>query len=246
MIERILDLSKIEAGKLELAHESFDLHQLMHAVISIFEVQSRQKGVRLDLYLDPEVPFALLGDPRRLKQILMNMIGNAIKFTEKGSVTVTVGLIDKSEQKGRLSFCIRDTGIGMSEDKQTRIFNRFTQADSTITRRFGGTGLGTTIAKNLTELMGGNISLESREDEGSSFFITLPFDLSTENPRSKELSRLHILLLGEQVEAKRMASLMQHWGTSITLIEDEKLLLSCLVDAWSMGQPFDVLMVHRS
>jgi len=246
LIDRILDLSKIEAGKLELAHESFDLHQLMHAVISIFEAQSRQKGVRLDLYLDPEVPFALLGDPKRLKQVLMNIIGNAIKFTEKGSVTVTVGLIDTSEQQVRLSFCIRDTGIGMTEGEQARIFNRFTQADGTITRRFGGTGLGTTIAKNLTELMGGNINLKSREGEGSTFSITLSFDRPEENPVAKELSRLHILLLGGQADAERMTSLMQNWGASFTLIEDEKLLLSCLVDAWSMGQPFDVLIVHRN
>ena len=246
LIERILDLSKIEAGKLELAHESFDLHQLMHAVISIFEAQSRQKGIRLDLYLDSKVPFALLGDPKRLKQILMNMIGNAIKFTEKGGVTVTVEQIDASEQKTRLSFCIRDTGIGMSEDEQARIFNRFTQADISITRRYGGTGLGTTIAKNLTELMGGDINLESREGEGSTFSITLPFDHPEEKSAAGKLSRLHILSLGGQAEAERMASLMQHWGASFTLIEDEKLLLSCLVDAWSMGQPFDVLMVHRS
>jgi len=246
LIECILDLAKIEAGKLELAHESFDLHQLLHAVISIFEAQSRQKGIRVHLYIDPEVPFALLGSPQHLKQILMNIIGNAIKFTEKGSVTVTVGLIDASEQKVCLNFCIRDTGIGISENEQAKIFNRFTQADSSITRRFGGTGLGTTIAKSLTELMGGNISLESREGEGSTFSITLPFDLSDEKVRSKELSRLHILLLGEQTEAEKMTSLMQHWGTRLTLIKDEKLLLSYLVDAWSMGQPFDVLMIHKN
>jgi len=177
LIEQILDISRIEAGKLELMHEPFDLSRLMHAVVDMFEAQALKKAIRVNLQLDPEIPATLLGDPKRLKQIMANIIGNAVKFTPQGSVTVTVERLHASNDAIRLAFCVRDTGIGMSEQEQAMIFERFTQADSNITRRFGGSGLGTTIAKNLTELMGGAISLKSQPDQGTVFLLQLPFAL---------------------------------------------------------------------
>ncbi len=244
LIERILDISKIEAGKLELADEAFDLHQLMHAVVAMFEAQAIDKGIGVNLLLDPEAPYALLGDPKRLKQILVNIIGNAVKFTQQGGVDIVVEMIEVAEDSTRLHFCIRDTGIGMSDEEQSMIFERFTQADSSITRRFGGTGLGTTIAKNLAELMGGRISLVSKLDKGSTFTIELPFERQAEQNGEQALSRLHALLLSdvEKTDAS-VELLLQGWGVHVALVHEETQVLSMLVDAWSSGQGFDVLIL---
>ncbi|OIO74398.1 MAG: hybrid sensor histidine kinase/response regulator [Zetaproteobacteria bacterium CG1_02_53_45] len=242
LIERILDIAKIEAGKLELVKEPFDMHQLMHGVVAMFEGQAAEKGIRVDLHINPDVPFALIGDPKHLKQVLLNIVGNAVKFTEHGSVLVSVGLTQESEET-RLIFTVADTGIGMSEEAQQKIFEHFSQADSSITRRFGGTGLGTTIAKNLTEMMGGSISLFSTEGAGSTFSIEIPFERQSEKAKARDLTRVHILLLSVEAPVKDMLS---RWGTHFTVINDEKLLVSSLVDAWSTGQPYDVLMVDRN
>ena len=242
LIERILDMAKIEAGKLELAKEPFDMHQLMHGVVGMFEGQAAEKGIRVDLHMSPDVPFALIGDPKHLKQVLLNIVGNAVKFTEHGSVNVSIGLARDSEQT-RLIFTVADTGIGMSDEAQKKIFEHFSQADSSITRRFGGTGLGTAIAKNLTEMMGGSISLLSTEGAGSTFTIEIPFERQAEKAKARDLTSVHILLLsaGSPVE-----SMLNRWGAHFTAINDEKLLLSSLVDARSTGQPYDVLIVDRN
>ncbi len=247
LIERILDMAKLEAGKLELLHEPFDLHQLLHGTVALFEGQAKEKAIRIALRYDPEIPFALIGDPKHIKQILLNIVGNAVKFTEHGSVTLKAEASEVTEKNVVLQFTVTDTGIGMSEDVQGRIFEQFTQADASITRRFGGTGLGTTIAKNLTELMGGSISLKSRAGAGTTFTINLP--LSRQQPGTSEprdLSRLHLLLLAKQADADLVAPVLQQWGIGFTLIEDEKLLLSALVDAWSMGQPYDIAIIYSS
>jgi len=244
LIERILDIAKIEAGKLELVNEPFDLHQLMHGVVAIFEGKAREKGITVGLHIDPEVPFALLGDPKHLKQILLNIIGNAVKFTEHGSVSVSTELVENSEDT-RLAFNVVDTGIGMSEDAQNIIFERFSQADSSITRRFGGTGLGTTIAKNLTEMMGGSISLFSAEGVGSTFTVEIPFERQEEKEKPRDLTKVNILVLGNKYPGNPLEHMLNRWGTHYKVIEDEKFLLSHLVDAWSIGQPYDVVMIER-
>ncbi|ATX78538.1 two-component system, sensor histidine kinase RpfC [Mariprofundus aestuarium] len=244
LIERILDIAKIEAGKLELEKSPFDMHQLMHGVVAMFEGQAGAKGITVSLHIDPQVPFALVGDPKHLKQILLNIIGNAVKFTEHGSVNVRLSLTENSEET-RLTFKVIDTGIGMSEEAQKKIFERFSQADTTITRRFGGTGLGTTIAKNLTEMMGGSISLFSAEGVGSTFTIEIPLEQQTETVASQDLTKVNILVLGERYPGNPLEKMLSRWGTNYAFIEDEKFLLSNIVDAWSTGQPYDVVMVSR-
>jgi len=174
LIERILDLSRIEAGKLEVAQEPFDLHQLVHNVIAIFEPQARKKEISVEIRIEPDVPFALIGDPQQLKQVLINLIGNAVKFTEHGHVATHVSQHFDTDDKPMLHISISDTGIGISEAAQQKIFDQFTQADNSVTRRFGCSGLGTTIARQLVELMGGRIELQSMEGKGSTFSITLP------------------------------------------------------------------------
>jgi len=247
LIERLLDISKIEAGKLELLKEPFDMHQLMHGVIAIFEGHAIDKGIAINLHIDPEVPFALVGDPKHLKQILLNIIGNAVKFTEHGSVNVSVSVsLGEYSTDTRLLFNVTDTGIGMSEEAQGKIFERFSQADNTITRRFGGTGLGTTIAKNLVEMMGGSISLSSVEGMGSTFTIEIPFDLQAEKQAARDLAKINILVLGKGPSDNAMETMLIRWRAHYSIIKNERFLLSNLMDAWSMGQPYDVVLVNRN
>lgn len=244
LIERILDMAKIDAGKFELTREPFDLHQLMQSLIAMFESHAIEKGISVDLHIDPEVPFALVGDPKHLKQILLNIIGNAVKFTEHGGVNVHISMAEHGSDI-RILFEVADTGIGMSEEAQDKIFEHFTQADNTITRRFGGTGLGTTIAKNLTEMMGGNIGFSSTEGKGSTFTIAIPFAQQADTSSAQDLSRLTILVLGGECSSNAMGAMLDRWGASYKDIEDERFLLSNLLDAWSTGQPYDVLLLHR-
>lgn len=245
LIERILDASKIEAGKLELAHESFDLHQLIHGAVAMFEGQARDKDITVATHIDPQVPFNLLGDPKHFKQVLLNIVGNAVKFTDEGHISVDVSLPESPDARLWLKFEITDSGIGMSEEAQENIFEHFTQADTSITRRFGGTGLGTTIAKELTEMMGGSIQLKSTVGEGSTFTIKIPFDRPSEEPGPRDLTQVRALLLGKKVFAPRLEELLQLWGASFSKIENEGVLFSHLMDAWSMGQPFDVLIINQ-
>jgi two-component system sensor histidine kinase RpfC len=245
LIERILDISKIEAGKLELVRTSFDLHRLIHSVIAMFEGQAHDKGITVVAHIDPNVPFNLLGDPKYFKQILLNIIGNAVKFTDAGHVTVNVSLPESPDTRLWLKFEIIDSGIGMSEEAQQNIFEHFTQADASITRRFGGTGLGTTIAKELTDLMGGSIHLKSTLGKGSTFTVNIPFDRQSEKHEPRNLTEVRTLLLGKETFTPKLEELLQLWGASFSKIENEGMLFSHLVDAWSMGQPFDVLIIDQ-
>jgi len=244
LIERILDMAKIEEGKTELVEEAFDLHQLMHGIIAMFEGQANEKGIRIDLYIDPAAPFALIGSPRHLKQILINIIGNAVKFTEHGSVSIFVEPAEHCEQ--RLVFTVTDTGIGIAESAQEKIFELFTQADSSITRRFGGTGLGTAIAKELTGMMGGSISLQSVEGQGSTFTIEIPFMRQDKTSHESDLSQTTILLLREQGQHEQFNSSLDCWGVQYAEIEDASMLFSKLVDAQSMGQAYDTVILDRN
>ncbi|GAV20241.1 two-component system, sensor histidine kinase RpfC [Mariprofundus micogutta] len=246
LIERILDTAKIEAGKLELLDEPFDMHQLVHGSVAMFEGQAKEKGIRIELHIEPDVPFALIGDPKHIKQILLNIIGNAVKFTEHGLVTVTIKALENTDKTSLLEFSIRDTGIGISKEVQQNIFEQFSQADASITRRFGGTGLGTTIAKNLTEMMGGSIRLQSSMGEGSIFTIVIGFAKQAEKQKARDLNQAHVLLLGERASLGNIEAMLERWGSSHSVVEDEKLLMSTLVDAWSVGQPYDVLMINRN
>ena len=155
LVEDVLDFSKIEAGKVTLEKADFDLHALLNSTCRILAAQAAAKGVEFVVSLMPEVPPAVRGDPHYLRQILINLAGNAVKFTERGSVTVHVSAQSESESSVRLKFSIRDTGIGIPPEAQASIFESFAQADQSTTRRFGGTGLGTTITKQLDGLMGG-------------------------------------------------------------------------------------------
>ena len=169
----VLDYSKMEAGRLELVNESFDLKDLLSAVTQLFSYQLLEKNLSLRVRVDDAVPTHLLGDALRLRQILINLVGNAFKFTERGAIEITVECPHRSDKSLTLKFSVIDSGIGMNEQQVSRLFNSFAQADSSITRRFGGTGLGLSICRQLVGLMGGVISVESVPGVGSSFSFTV-------------------------------------------------------------------------
>jgi signal transduction histidine kinase len=173
ILNDVLDYSKMEAGRLELVNESFDLQDLLSAVTQLFSYQLLEKNLSLRVQVDDAVPTHLLGDALRLRQILINLVGNAFKFTERGAIEITVECPHRADESLTLKFSVIDSGIGMNEQQVSRLFNSFAQADSSITRRFGGTGLGLSICRQLVGLMGGVISVESVPGVGSSFSFTV-------------------------------------------------------------------------
>ncbi len=174
-INDVLDFSKIEAGKLELERIAFDPCRLVEEVGESFIFQTTENGIELNVFVDPAIPGALIGDPVRLRQVLLNLTGNAVKFTHAGEILIEARLEKRSGDQAVLRFAVVDTGIGIEADKVDRIFSSFSQADNSTTRRYGGTGLGTTISKQLVELMGGRIQLTSRAGEGSTFWFSANF-----------------------------------------------------------------------
>ena len=194
ILNDILDLSKIEAGKLELESVSFDLEKLGRQIYLLWSETARQKGLELSLDIDPATPAWLLGDPVRVRQILLNLISNALKFTEQGGVTVRIAPLVPQGVEIRVA----DTGIGMRRDQQEKLFQAFSQAEVSTTRRFGGTGLGLSICRQLVEMMGGTISVESQPGDGSVFRVALPLPAG-EPPASAEAADDTVSLEGREV-----------------------------------------------
>ncbi len=190
ILNDILDYSKIEADHLELEAIPFDVSKVVHATASLLAVRARERHLELLAEVTPEVPRAVRGDPTRLRQILMNLIGNAIKFTEQGEVVVSVTTALAADDVVQLRFAIRDTGIGIAPEHLGSVFREFTQADSTMTRRYGGTGLGLAISQRLVRLMGGEITVTSEVGRGSEFSFTLPFSAEVAAPRAAGLATL--------------------------------------------------------
>ena len=180
VLNNILDFSKIEAGKLQIERIVFDLSEVFHNLASILALSAESKGIELVFRIDPALPLSLVGDPFRLGQVLLNLVGNAIKFTEQGEVLVSAECIHRDENSIEVLFCVRDTGIGISEDQRQCLFRSFSQADQSTTRRYGGTGLGLAISKMLTEAMGGQIDVESQPGQGSNFRFTAVFECTAE------------------------------------------------------------------
>ena len=181
LINDILDLSKIEAGRVELEEKEFNLADLVENIAEMISVRAYKKGLEMPLRISSEVPECVIGDPERLRQILINLLGNAVKFTESGQIFLDLRVdSDSSEDnKAKVIFAVKDTGIGIAQEKQKQIFESFTQADASSTRKYGGTGLGLTISKQLVELMGGKIWLKSSPGLGSTFYFSLPFKVQS-------------------------------------------------------------------
>ncbi len=238
LLNQILDFSKIEAGQIKLESTEFGLRPLLAAVIKAMKGRAHNKGLELHYRVAPEVADLFLGDPLRLRQVLFNLLDNAIKFTEQGKVELEVSLQESSVSHQVLLFAISDTGIGIPPDKQELIFESFTQADGSTTRRYGGTGLGTTISRSLVELMGGQIWLESVPGEGSTFFFTVKLALMDNPPAAPEdeaqeenrppeqepalqpaAHSLHVLLAEDNPENRKLVvSLLEQMGHRVTAV----------------------------
>ncbi len=189
IINDILDLSKIEAGKIVMEELDFEVLPTLKEVVEILRFQAEAKGLEFGCRIAPEVPHVLRGDSNRLRQVLNNLVANALKFTERGGVSIRVELVGEDNGKAVVRFAVADTGIGIRPDQAAALFSPFVQADVSTTRKYGGTGLGLTISKRFVELMGGKIGLESREGEGSTFWFTAAFGVPAEAAHCRKLHR---------------------------------------------------------
>ncbi|MBF0413070.1 MAG: response regulator, partial [Desulfamplus sp.] len=188
IINDILDFSKIEAGKLNMESVDFDLNDVLNNLGSLVILKAHEKGLELLFAIDSDVPTALKGDPLRLGQILLNLVNNAVKFTEKGEITLSINLIEHNKHSAFIRFAVTDTGIGLTKEQQGKLFQSFQQADTSTTRKYGGTGLGLTISKKLCEMMGGEIGIESEESKGSTFWFTAEFGMGQNIAKDENFS----------------------------------------------------------
>ncbi|MBD3169972.1 MAG: PAS domain S-box protein [candidate division Zixibacteria bacterium] len=228
IINDILDFSKIESGKLELEQIEFSLRSLLNSVLEMISVKANQKGLAINLNINPEVPDKLYGDPTRLRQVITNLIGNAIKFTETGDIDIAIEIDSDLGNEITLHFVVSDTGIGIPKEKQNHIFESFTQADGSTTRKFGGTGLGTSISRKLVTLMGGGIWAESPVNErdiggpGSAFHFTAKFKFSDDSDKERSsgiiaLKNLRALIVEDKfTSGNTYIELFKNWGMDIT------------------------------
>jgi PAS domain S-box-containing protein len=249
LVNDILDFSKVEAGKVVLDAIEFKLPESLGDTLKSLAIRAHQKGLELACRLAPEVPEYLIGDPGRLRQIITNLVGNAIKFTEKGEVVVRVGVESKSADAVTLHFTVRDTGIGIPPEKQQTIFGAFEQADASTTRRYGGTGLGLAITSQLVSLMGGKIWVESACGQGSTFHFTLQFNLGshTEAAQVAEFARLRNLpaLVVDDNKTNRhiLVEMLKHWKMLPSEAEGGQRALELLEQSIRAANPFALILL---
>jgi PAS domain S-box-containing protein len=251
IINDILDISKLEHGRVELEAIDFSLVDAVEGAVTLLAPKAREKGIDLALFIDPAARKAFRGDPNRLSQVLFNLIGNGIKFTERGGVWVEVGAMGEEDGKTRLRVQVKDTGIGMPEDVRSRLFQKFSQADASITRRYGGTGLGLAIAKELIELMGGTIAVESRPGHGSVFTAEIPLLPAAAPLPDRETMTLHLkgvrALCVDDIEMNLeiISRQLRGFGIEAFTSKDGFDALAELERAWHCGTPYDVVFLDQ-
>ena len=254
IINDILDFSKIEAGKMEIDHIEFDLHNMLGQTTRTLAIRADQKNLELLLDIDPVIPKMFIGDPGRLRQIIINLIGNAIKFTERGEIVVKVEINDADSDAdgdgGRipLRISVSDTGIGIPKEKFDVIFDSFSQADSSTTRLYGGTGLGLSISARLIELMGGQISLESEVGKGTKFYIDLSMEPAKESKSELNdtvyLKDMRVLIVDDNSTNREIAiALTKRWGMVPTAVEGGKQAVKAVTQAKLEVDPFKLLLL---
>ena len=250
IINDILDFSKIEAGKLDLESIPFDLRESLGETMKAVSYRAHQKGLELIYEVQPDVPEALLGDPGRIRQILVNLIGNAIKFTDSGEIFVGIEEESQTSNSTSLHFSVKDTGVGVPAEKQKTIFEAFSQADGSMARKYGGTGLGLAICTRLVKMMGGNCWVESQTGQGSTFHFTV--QLATQGTtcarpaflQPEQLRDLHALIVDDNTTNRRvLCGMLSRWGMKPTEVECGQSALKALEMAKSFGHPFPLIVI---
>lgn len=248
IINDILDFSKIEAKKLTLENIEFDLQILIDNIISALALKAHEKGLELTVHLSSEIPIQLLGDPGRLNQIITNLVGNAIKFTQSGEIIIQINLVSESEHAAILRFMVKDSGIGIPQNRQDSLFDHFTQVDTSHTRQYGGTGLGLAISKQLSEMMGGEIGVISEDGKGSEFWFTV--HLEKQKNQNRELtipSALHdtLALIVDDNKKSRdvLKKFMNSWNMQVFETSDGFEAIQLLYKALAENQPFQFAVI---
>ncbi len=246
ILNDILDFSKIEAGRLELERTSFSLGDVLRNTFVIVSANARDKGIATSYHIAPEVPDTLMGDPLRLQQVLLNLAGNAVKFTEHGKVSVSARLLAETDTTATLEFSVRDTGIGIAPEHHARLFEAFTQADSSTSRRYGGTGLGLAISNRLVALMGGALGFTSQPGRGSDFRFTAVFGKAAPNaagaaPQPARLAGMRVLLVEEnEISQKVIGQILRRAGAATTIVADGQAAQDLLRQS---GARFDAVLI---
>lgn len=248
IINDILDFSKIEAGKLTLEPIPFDLRNAVKEAADLLSVKAEDKKLELIIRYAPDAPHRFIGDPGRIRQVLNNLVGNAIKFTEKGHVLINVECLNKTDSEAQLQLSVEDTGIGIPEDKLNYIFEKFTQTDASTTRKYGGTGLGLAITKQLVGLMGGTIGVSSPPGRGSTFKFTLQLALDTQFhehllPQS-DLKGVHVLVVDDnEINRRVLSEQILSWGMIHSACSTGEEALKALREAHASGTPFEIAIL---
>lgn len=251
IINEILDISKIEADKLVLEEIEFSIRDVLQKVIRLLSVKISQDNLELNCSISPEIPDILVGDPIRIRQILINLVGNAIKFTDKGFVSIELNLIKETKDSVNIDFIIRDTGIGIAKDKVQYLFESFSQADTSTTRKHGGSGLGLSISKNLVNMMDGEIEIESELDKGSMFLFNLNFKIGTQNLEdwNKVISKpeqYRILVIDDNENSRKdIEAQIKFMGIKVESIESSKKAIAVIENANSVKDKFDLVLVDH-
>jgi signal transduction histidine kinase/DNA-binding response OmpR family regulator len=251
IVNDILDFSKIEAGQMDVNPVEFDLYESIVGTVKTFAIRAHDKGVELVCDVAPDVPARLVGDAHRVAQIVVNLVGNALKFTPAGEVTVRLALSPETAPRSGVlvEFSISDTGIGIAAEHQVHVFDAFKQADGSTTRRFGGTGLGLSISSRLVERLGGQLTLESEEGRGSTFRFTLPFELGSVRDESTpcelgDLANLPVLVIDDNLTNRRvLEGMTRQWGMRPTTVGSGEAGLVALDEARDRGEPYGVVLL---
>jgi two-component system, sensor histidine kinase and response regulator len=248
IINDILDFSKIDAGKLDLEMIDFDIRTAVEETVNLLAPKAAEKGVELACLFHHRLPCMVRGDPGRIRQVLLNYLSNAIKFTSAGDILVSVMLDDRSDSDASLHFEVKDTGIGIPNDRLNRLFKPFSQTDASISRRFGGTGLGLAICKRLAELMGGEVGVESEEGSGSTFWFNAVVGLSKENdtlPSVEGLTGIKVLVIDQSPTYQRVLRYyLQTWQCIFEVASSGKQALEMILEHDQAGNPFNVVLVE--
>jgi len=243
LIEKVLDISKIEAGKIAIVKEPFDLHSLINSVISIQKVIAETKGLSITSHIDADVPFLLEGDQKYLRQILVNLIGNAIKFTDRGAINLSICKVVDNGSSAVIHFDIKDTGIGIDTQSLSSVFDDFTQVGTETAHHIGGTGLGTTISKELVGLMGGKIGVESKLNHGSTFWFEIPFTILPNAPL--EISDSHLLVIATEQTAAIIQPFLNAWDLPVDFVKSPVHALTMLKKKLSQNKGYKIILVDK-